>query len=181
MSKTKRELELSSRFVLGKISYFYLLRTRGAVCVLKEAIVENFKYLLLRTLTLCFARVRGLLFMPFLCRSTKKGRKKRNPAEPLGASRGFRRRASDAGLPRRDFCTGKRLARFLLSRSAQNLCKQGCVADGKNSCCCLLRATSVLAFFHQNASAKAESATLRQNIGDAGASTVLALRVSKGY
>jgi hypothetical protein len=98
MNKTKRELEMSSRFVLGKISYFYLLRTRGAVCVLKEAIVENFKYLLLRTLTLCFARVRGLLFMPFLCRSTKKGRKKRNPAEPLGASRGFRRGVAASGF-----------------------------------------------------------------------------------
>jgi hypothetical protein len=31
-----------------------------------------------------------------------------------------------------------------------------CVADGKNSCFCLLRASSLLAFYYQNANAKAE-------------------------
>ena len=45
-----------------------------------------FKHVLLRSLTLRFARVRGSHLMSFLCRSTKKGQKKRNPDVPSGAS-----------------------------------------------------------------------------------------------
>ena len=43
-------------------------------------------------------------------------------------------------------------------------CKHGGVAGGKNFCFCIVRATSVLAFLHQNANAKAEFAYLRANM-----------------
>ena len=46
----------------------------------------------------------------------------------------------------------------------QSLCKQGCVADGKNSCCHLLRASFVLAIFYPIANTKSESSYFRANM-----------------
>ena len=63
------------------------------------------------------SRVRGSLWMPFLCRSKKKGRKKRNSDVPSETSL-----PADAGLPRRGVCTGKS---FLLSRRGEQCSPAG--------------------------------------------------------
>jgi len=121
--------------------------------------------------------------MPFLCRSTKKWRKKGNqrlpPLESVGA------RVNDAARHGRSahvcakgerfrFCVclwkskGKQIGqRFLLFRFARNLCWQGCVAGSKKICFRLLRATSVFAFGLPKANASVEFAYLRKNIGGA--------------
>jgi hypothetical protein len=43
----------------------------------------------------------------------------------------------------------------------------GSVANGKNFCYGILRATFVLAFYHQNANAKSEFVTIRANMSEA--------------
>ena len=68
--------------------------------------------------------------------------KKETQAFPLGTPRHPTR-----GSRRRVVCTGKSRAKFLLSRPVRNLCKQGGVANSKSFCNCILRDTSVLAFY----------------------------------
>jgi hypothetical protein len=62
------------------------------------------------------------------------------------------------GLPWQDFCYPVLF---------ENFADTGCVADSKSSCDRIVRATSVLAFYYQNANAKSEFAYLRANISRA--------------